>query len=427
MAQSSLTARLSLLSFLQFFVWGAWYTSIAVYMSTEGMGTVTFWAFTAQPIGALVSPFFLGLIADRYFSTEKVLGVMHLLSGAFLILAPQFEGQPVLFISMLILHQLAYTPTLGLSNSLAFHHIADPEKDFPKIRVWGAFSWVFAGLFISFVLSRFAEGGIAEATPLPLYSAGIAGILLGFYSFSLPHTPPPAAGVAVTTRSILGIDAFKQLASPSFYAFMISSLLICIPLAAYYNFTQLYLASAGVQNIAATQTMGQISEMAFMVMMPLFFRKLGVKWMLLVGMLAWSARYALFSLGAPESVFWMIALGIILHGICYDFFFVTGQIYIDKKATPGIRSQAQGMLVFVTYGIGMLIGAQLAGRMYNGFLEPGAEALTMPAWAQFWAILGVMALVVAVFFGLVFRDKVDQSKQATEHLPGALPVAEPGL
>ncbi|MBW3630087.1 MAG: MFS transporter, partial [Gemmatimonadetes bacterium] len=310
---------------------------------------------------------------------------------------------------------------------LAFHHIADPEKDFPKIRVWGAFSWVFAGLFISFVLSRFAEGGIAEATPLPLYSAGIAGIILGIYSFSLPHTPPPAAGVAVTTRSILGIDAFKQLASPSFYAFMISSLLICIPLAAYYNFTQLYLASAGVENIAATQTMGQISEMAFMVMMPLFFRRLGVKWMLLVGMLAWSARYALFSLGAPGAVFWMIALGIILHGICYDFFFVTGQIYIDKKATPGIRSQAQGMLVFVTYGIGMLIGAQLAGRMYNGFLEPGAEALTMPAWGQFWAILGVMALLVAVFFGLVFRDRVDQGKQATEHLPGAVPVGEPGL
>ena len=214
----NLTARLSLMSFLQFFVWGAWYTSIAVYMTAEGMETVTFWAFSAQPIGAIISPFFLGLIADRYFSTEKVLGVMHLLSGAFLLLAPQFVGAPLLFIAMLMLHQLAYTPTLGLSNSLAFHHIPDPERDFPRIRVWGTFSWVFAGLFISFVLSRLAPGGTAEQTALPLYSAGIAGLLLGLYSFTLPHTPPPAAGQRVSARAILGVDAFQQLRSPSFFA-----------------------------------------------------------------------------------------------------------------------------------------------------------------------------------------------------------------
>lgn len=405
---SGLTARLSLLSFLQFFVWGAWYTSIAVYMSAVGMGTLTFWAFTAQPIGALISPFFLGLVADRYFSTERVLGVMHLLSGAFLILAPQFEGAPPLFIAMLILHQLAYTPTLGLSNSLAFHHIDNPEKDFPRIRVWGTFSWVFAGLFISFFLSRLAPGGIAEQTPLPLYSAGVIGILLGLYSFTLPHTPPPAAGQRVSVRSLLGVDAFRQLRSPSFNAFLVSSLLICIPLAAYYNFTQLFLGAAGVQNIAATQTMGQMSEMVFMVLMPFFFRRLGVKWMLLVGMLAWAARYALFAVAAPGAVFWMIALGIILHGICYDFFFVTGQIYVDRKASPAFRSQAQGMLVFVTYGIGMLIGAQLSGRLYNLFLA-GDTALSMGEWSQFWMIMGGMATAVAIFFAFVFRENAEGS------------------
>ena len=423
----NLTARLSLMSFLQFFVWGAWYTSIAVYMTAEGMETVTFWAFTAQPIGAIISPFFLGLIADRYFSTEKVLGVMHLLSGAFLLMAPQFEGAPWLFIAMIVLHQLAYTPTLGLSNSLAFHHIPDPEKDFPKIRVWGTFSWVFAGLFISFVLSRLAPGGIAERTALPLYTAGIAGLLLGLYSFTLPHTPPAAAGQRVSARSILGVDAYRQLRSPSFNAFLISSLLICIPLAAYYNFTQLYLGAANVQNIAATQTLGQMSEMVFMVLMPFFFRRLGVKWMLLVGMLAWAARYALFTLAAPGAVFWMIALGIILHGICYDFFFVTGQIYVDKKANPAIRSQAQGMLVFVTYGVGMLIGAQLAGRLYNVFLGD-QQALTMGQWSQFWMVMGAMSAVVAVFFALVFHEKVGRpGSTASENAPGAVPVGGPGL
>ncbi len=407
---SNLTSRLSLLSFLQFFVWGAWYTSIAVYMSTVGMGTVTFWAFTAQPIGALISPFFLGLIADRYFSTEKVLGVMHLLSGMFLLLAPQFESSPAMFIAMIILHQLAYTPTLGLSNSLAFHHIENPERDFPKIRAWGTFSWIFAGLVMfPFILKPMVDGGVPEQTPLPLYAAGIAGILLGFYSFTLPHTPPPGAGQKVSVRSLLGIDAFQQLKSPSFIAFIVSSMLICIPLAAYYNFTQLFLGAAGVENIAATQTLGQVSEMVFMLLMPFFFRRLGVKWMLLVGMLSWAVRYALFALAAPESVFWMIAGGIILHGICYDFFFVTGQIYIDRLANPAIRSQAQGMLVFATYGIGMLIGAQLSGRLFNSFLG-SATTLSMANWSLFWSIMGAMAIVVAIFFGFLFKEKKEVFK-----------------
>ena len=424
----NLTARLSLLSFLQFFVWGAWYTSIAVYMGTEGMGEVIPWAFTAQAIGALVSPFFLGMVADRFFATERVLGVMHLLSGAFLLLAPQYAGAPTLFIAMLILHQLAYTPTLGLSNSLAFHHIENPERDFPRIRVWGTLSWIVAGFLISFVLSRFTPGGvIPEQTSLPLYMAGIAGIALGFYSFTLPHTPPPAAGQVVSARAILGVDAFKQLRGPSFYAFMLCSLLICIPLAAYYSYTQVFLGAANVQNIAATQTLGQMSELVFMLLMPFFFRRLGVKWMLLVGMLAWGARYALFALAAPNQVFWMIAGGILLHGICYDFFFVTGQIYIDKKATPAIRSQAQGMLVFVTYGIGMLIGTQLTGYMFNNMVGTGPEQ-SMADWTRYWTVLGVMATVVAIFFAIVFREKVEQSRPAPAgKAPRAVPVGEPGL
>ncbi|WP_161541462.1 MFS transporter [Rhodothermus marinus] len=402
-----LGARLSAMMFLEFFIWGAWYTSVAVYMAAEGMGTLTHWPYTVNPIAAIAAPFFLGLIADRYFATEKVLGVLHLL--VVLLLVPQFSGAPVAFILLLLLYNLCYMPTLGLANSLAFHHIQSQEKQFPLIRVFGTIGWIVAGLFVSFVLKAFvAEGRLPEQTPLPLYTAAVASILLGLYSFTLPHTPPPAAGQPVSIRSIVGLDALERLGSKPFYVFLVSSFLICIPLAAYYNFTQLFLEATGFQNIAGTQTLGQMSEVVFMLLMPVFFARLGVKWMLLVGMGAWVLRYVLFALAAPSTIFWMIILGILLHGICYDFFFVTGQIYVDKKSTPEIRGQAQGMLVLVTYGLGMLIGAQVAGNLYNSFLN-GAEALSLEAWQQFWFIPAAFAAVVMVLFGLLFNDRVERA------------------
>jgi len=278
--------------FLQFFVWGAWYTTIAVFMQNQGMETLTHWPFTVNPVAAIVAPFFVGLIADRFFATERVFGLLHLIGGLLLLIAPRTTGNPTLFIVILLLYNLCYMPTLGLSSSLGFHHIADQEKDFPKIRVWGTIGWIIAGLFISFVLSKFVSGGQAEKTSLPLYSAAIASLVLAAFSFGLPHTPAPARGQAVSARSIIGIDAFKQLGSTSFYVFVASALLICIPLAAYYNFTQLYLEAAKVKNIAATQTLGQMSEMLFMLAMPLLFARWGVKKMLLAGMGAWVLRYA---------------------------------------------------------------------------------------------------------------------------------------
>jgi nucleoside transporter len=397
------TARLSVMMFLQFFVWGAWYTTIAVYMTAQGMGTLTHWPYTVNPIAAIVAPFFVGLVADRFFATQKVLGTLHLLGGLVLLAVPQTTGSPTLFIVLLLVYNLCYMPTLALSSSLAFHNIQDQEKQFPRIRVWGTIGWIVAGLFISFVLGR-VVGGQAEATAMPVYASAIGSFVLGLYAFSLPHTPPPAAGQAVSARSIAGLDAFAQLGSRPFYVFIISAFLICIPLAAYYNYTQLYLGAAGVQNIAATQTLGQMSETLFMLLMPFFFARLGVKWMLLVGMAAWVVRYALFALGAPEAVFWMIAGGILLHGICYDFFFVTGQIYVDKKSTAAIRGQAQGFFVLVTYGVGMLIGAQVAGNVYNRFLA-GAPTLTLPQWNRFWWIPAAFAAVVMIFFALAFHDR----------------------
>ena len=397
--------------FLQFFIWGAWYTTIAVYMTAQGMETLTHWPYTVNPIAAIAAPFFVGLVADRYFATQKVLGALHLLGGLVLLAVPQTTGTPSLFILLLLLYNLCYMPTLGLSSSLAFHNITDQEKQFPRIRVWGTIGWIVAGLFISFVLGRLVGGTGAggeavqpERTAWPLYTAGIASLLLGVYSLTLPHTPPRAAGQPVSAASVLGVDALRQLGSRSFYVFIASALLLCIPLAAYYNFTQLFLGAAGVQNIAATQTLGQASETLFMLLMPFAFARLGVKWMLVVGMGAWVLRYALFALAAPDAVFWMIALGILLHGVCYDFFFVTGQIYVDKKSTPAIRGQAQGFFVLVTYGVGMLIGAQVAGNVYNRFLG-GAQALTLAQWQRFWWIPAAFAAAVLLFFALAFRDR----------------------
>ncbi|GBD01822.1 Putative nucleoside transporter YegT [bacterium HR18] len=404
-----LSARLSAMMFLQFFIWGAWYTSVAVYMTAEGMETLTHWPYTVNPIAAIVAPFFLGLVADRFFATEKVLGVLHLLGGFVMLLVPQFSSTPVAFILLLLLYNLCYMPTLGLANSLAFHNIQSQEKQFPLIRVFGTIGWIIAGLFVSFVLKALVtDGRLPEQTPMPIYTAAVASILLGLYSFTLPHTPPPAAGQRVSIRSIVGLDALQQLGSRPFYVFLVSSFLICIPLAAYYNFTQLFLKATGFQNIAGTQTLGQMSEVIFMLLMPLFFARLGVKWMLLVGMGAWVLRYVLFALAAPDTIFWMIILGILLHGICYDFFFVTGQIYVDKKSTPEIRGQAQGMLVLVTYGVGMLIGAQVAGNVYNSFLN-GASDLTLAQWQQFWFIPAAFAAVVMVGFGLLFNDRVERA------------------
>lgn len=410
MSRTSTSARLSLMMFLQFFIWGAWYVTIGNYMTAQGMADLTHWPYTVNPIAAIIAPFFLGLVADRYFATEKVLGVLHILGGIIMFMTPQFTSNPTVFIVMLLLYNLCYMPTLGLTNTLAFHHIEDQEKQFPLIRVFGTVGWIVAGLFISFGLAGMVDGDILpDETALPLYTTAIASVVLGVYSFALPHTPPPAAGQKVDVRTILGLDAFDALKSKSFYVFLISSFLLSIPLAAYYNFAPIFVNAAGAENPAATMSLGQMSEVVFMLLMPLFFVRLGVKWMLIVGMGAWVLRYALFALAAPAGIFWMIALGILLHGVCYDFFFVTGQIYVDKKSTAKVRGQAQGLLVLVTYGLGMFIGAQVAGNVFAGFLGD-ASALTPDQWMSFWWLPAAFAAVVMLGFGLLFNDRVDRSE-----------------
>ncbi len=384
--------------FLQFFVWGAWFVTAGNYMGKVGLGDSIGWAYSVGPIAAILSPFLLGMVADRFFATERVLGTVHIIGGIVLFCAPMVvtgaESAP-LFIGMLLFHMICYMPTLGLTNTLAFHNITNQEKQFPLIRVFGTIGWIVAGFVVSKVFH-------ADETALPFQIGGGAGILLGLYCLTLPHTPPSAKGKAVSVRDLLCLDALALLKKPSFLIFIISSTLICIPLAAYYAYAPVFVNASGLADPAFKMTFGQMSEIFFMLVMPLFFARLGVKKMLLVGMLAWVARYALFALGAPAGVLWMILGGIALHGICYDFFFVTGQIYVDKEAPAELRGQAQGLLILVTQGIGMLVGAQVSAKLYAKYVQ-GQEGNLLLGWQRYWWIACIAAAVVALLFATLFQ------------------------
>ncbi len=398
--------RLSGMMFLQFFVWGAWYATVANYMIEIDMTKYIYWAFTVGPIGAIISPFFVGMIADRFFATERVLGILHIVGGIFMLMAPFFEKNAVLFILFLGLHMLCYQPTLALTNTLSFHNIKDPEKEFPAIRMFGTIGWIIAGVLVSRILQ-------ADKTALPLLIGGGAGILMGLYSFTLPHTPAPAAGTKTTFREIAGVDALKKLSSPSFNLFIIASLLICIPLSAYYAYAQTFVGATGFQNPAFTLTFGQMSEAVLILLLPWFFRRVGVKWTLVFGMAGWVLRYGLFSAAAPQSVQWMVFIGILLHGVCYDFFYVTGQLYVEKKAPLEIRGQAQGFIVLITYGIGMLIGAQISGWLFNGIVDAQASlAVQLQQYQEFWLYPAIFALAVLIIFAVFFREQKDVLKAA---------------
>ncbi len=410
-----IATQLSAMMFLQFFLWGAWYVTMSPFMTARGIsGTLIGSAYSMGPIAAIISPFFLGMVADRFFATERVLAMMHLLGGAVLLAAPWAIGvSPQLFIGVIFVHMLLYMPTLGLTNTLAFHNLTNQERQFPLIRVWGTIGWIVANWVIS--LSHLdTHAGM-------FYVAGASGIILGIYSFFLPHTPPPAKGKPFSARDALGLDALSLMKQRSFAVFIVCSFLICIPLAAYYAFAATYAGAVGYERIAAVMSTGQMSEIFFMLVMPLLFARLGVKWMLLIGMGAWVARYGLFA-GAWDGaggnhVMWMVLGGIVLHGICYDFFFVTGFIYTDKKASAHIRGAAQGFLVLVTQGLGMLIGAQAAGTLVQRYTTTVGEGVSVVAWDKVWIIPCLFAAGVMVVFFLLFRDRLAPSERDVEKTP----------
>ena len=389
--------------FLQFFIWGSWYATGGNYMKSHGMSDLIYIAYMVSPIGSIVSPFFLGLIADRLFAVQKVMGFMHILSGIFVFLAPSMsETSPILFLTFLLFHMLCYMPTVGLATATAFHLLKDKENDFPFVRVFGTLGWIFAGVIVSYLLQ-------GDTTPLPMYVAGAGGILMGMYCFTLPNVPPKGSGKKISVRDIIGLDALKQLNSRPFVIFVIGLLLISIPFASYFAYVPIFLKAAGITSPAFKMTFGQMSEVIFLILMPWFFRRLGIKWVLILGLSAWTLRYALFAFGATDAVTGMLILGILLHGACYDFVYVAGQVYIDQKASPAIRAQAQGFFVLISYGVGQGLGTLAAGAIFNSIMGSGEP--TLEQWQTFWTIPLIFALVVTIMFALGFRENIQPKER----------------
>ncbi len=437
----SLGFRLAIMMFLQFFIWGAWYLSVSLYMYEHGMGDVRFYAYTAGPLAAIIAPFFTGMIADRFFNTERVLAVLFFFAGIFMLLLPvvgNMQGNAIdfqsgeggsqiaiteeivvfgqtmikgkLFNWIILAHMLCYMPTLALTASLSFHHLKKGAEQFPLIRLWGTIGWIVAGFTLALGFSKTLADGTTlggEMRDVQFYLGGIAGVVLGIFCLTLPRTPAPKKGEKTNFRDLLFWDAWKQFRNSSFAVFIIGSFLVCIPLAAYYASLQQQMEAMNMLHIAAWKNTGTFIEAGMMFLMPFFFRKLGVKWMIVIGIGAWVLRYILFSLGAsPEGVSLVIA-GIALHGICYDFFFVTGMVYVDKSTPANIRGQAQGMLVFFTQGLGLMIGALVAGKLaaraFGDIASNSPDSLEH--WPKVWMPLAAMAGIIMIVFVIMFKDR----------------------
>ncbi len=391
--------QLSVMMFLEFFIWGGWFVTMGTFLGTQlkATGVDVGLAYQTQSVGAIIAPFIIGLIADRFFAAQRILGVLHLVGAALLWQASQatdFSG----FYAYVLPYMIIYMPTLALVNAISFRQMKNPEKEFSGVRVLGTIGWIVAGLLIGYF--NWESGNQLAST---FKMAAGASLLLGIFSFFLPNTPPPKSREEkVTASDLLGLDALGLLKDRSFLTFFVASILICVPLAFYYNFTNAYLNEVGMDRAAAKMSMGQMSEVLFLLLMPFFFVRLGVKKMLLVGMVAWALRYVCFAFGDTGDGAWMLILGIVLHGICYDFFFVTGQIYTDNRAGERFKSAAQGLITLATYGAGMFIGSYISGYIVDAYAIDGGHD-----WKSIWLIPASIAGVILLLFAVSFREKKD--------------------
>jgi nucleoside transporter len=404
-----------MMMFLEFFVWGAWFVTMGSYLtgSLGFSGADSALAYSTQSWGAIIAPFIIGLIADKYVNAERLLGAIHLIGAVLMYLlanATEFSG----FYPYLLIYMILYMPTLALVNAISFRQMDDPARHFGNIRVWGTVGWIVAGLAISYVFAWDSPAGLSAGLLRNTFTmAAVASAVLGIFSFTLPATPPQQAGASRGLREALGLDALALLRDRNFLIFFAASILICIPLAFYYQHANQFLTEIQVANAAGIQTLGQVSEVGFMLLVPFFLKRFGMKLTLLIGMLAWAARYVLFAYGNAGELVFMLILGIALHGVCYDFFFVSGQVFTDSKAGPRYKSAAQGLITLATYGVGMLIGFWVAGQLTDAFaLGDGGHD-----WRSIWLYPAAFAGLVAVLFGLLFKNEVVAYKPAQTAAP----------
>ncbi len=409
--KASTWIKLSVMMFLEFFIWGAWFVTMVTYLmgNLHATGTQNSDAYLTQAIGAILAPFIVGLIADKYVSAQKILGLLHLIGAALMYYITQAANFQQ-FYPIILSYMIVYMPTIALANSVAFKQLTNPNKQFPFIRVFGTAGWMIAGFIIAYF-----DWEHKGTLVLTFQMTAVASLILGVYSFFLPDTPPAKKGQKVSLGEIMGIEAIGLLKRRSFLVFFLASVAICIPLAFYYNFTNGFLNEVGMKKAAGVQAVGQFSELFFMAAMPFFFVRLGVKKMLAIGMLAWGLRYLFFAYGDAGNNYWMLIAGIALHGICYDFFFVTGQIYTENHAGERFKSSAQGFITLATYGVGMLIGYIISGPIVDHW----KTAASSHNWQTIWLIPGGIAAAVLIVFLLFFRDN-----EHTELQPG-LDIEEP--
>jgi len=397
--------RLSVMMFLEYFIWGAWYVTLGTWLGQQlhFSGQQIALAAGTTALGAMLSPFLVGLMADELFANQKLLAALHGIGGILLwFTSTQSSFGTIYFV--LLVYALCYMPTMALTNALAFRQMKDPRQDFGSIRVLGTLGWIVAGLFLNVLGKLPAFHGI-EATAVPLRVAAICSITMALYSLTLPHTPPLRSAHGFKLSNIFPPEAFALFKDRNFTVFVLASFLICIPLQFYYTFTNPFLNEIGVQNVVGKMTMGQMSELLFMVTLPWFFRRLGVKYTLMLGMLAWVLRYICFGAGNSSSLVWLLYAGIVMHGICYDFFFVTGQVYVDQKAPQALRAAAQGLITFITYGIGMFIGSWICGRVVDYYATPSAAAGPPHNWLSIWMVPAIASAAVLLFFWAGFSNK----------------------
>ena len=396
--------KLSIMMFLEFFIWGAWFVTLGTFLGNNlnASGSETASVFSTQSWGAIIAPFIIGLIADRYFNAEKILGLLHLI-GTFLMYQMYQSEDVSLFYTYVFSYMILYMPTLALVNSVSFHQMKDPEKEFSNIRVWGTIGWILAGLCISYIFHWDSAENISQGLLKNTFLlAGTASLVLGIFSFTLPKTPPKVStDEKIKIGDLLGFDALKLLNDKNFAIFFISSILICIPLAFYYQNAHPFLTQAGIENPTAKMAIGQLSEALFLLLIPIFFTRYGFKKTILIGMLAWAIRYVLFAYGNAGDLSFMLITGIALHGICYDFFFVSGQIYTNSKAGEKHKSAAQGLITLATYGVGMLVGFGVAGWITDNYKAIDGST----NWELVWIIPAGIALAVFLLFSLLFNDK----------------------